>query len=500
VAYRGTPRSANIAQTALRGAERRYFAPMVASGGVLGSSVTDALNRATAYTYGATGAVLTVTDPLNQVTTNVYDVAGQLASTTYSNAATHSAVRTYNAAGRVTKENTTLYAYDAAGELTKNGATTQGYDAASQLTTAVVGSTSTAYTFDARGDRAKATTGSAVTSYGYDQANRLTSFARGTTTASYTYNGDSLRASKKVGSTTTKFVYDTAQGLPLVLSDGAYYYLYGPDGVPFEQVTTAGTVTYLHADQLGSIRMITGSTGKSVGTATYTAYGTRTTTGTTSVFGYAGQYTDTESGLQWLRARYYDPTTGQFLTVDPLTAATGARYAYAAGNPITRADPSGLMEINDGASGYVAAIGDFWTSNSAPPRAPDYYTLCGGASPFIVIPSARLTVTSSGHIHVTLSDGLGIPGANAQVGAGWIDSSEKPSSCEIDTFIDDVSASANGFVPVWPAPGVFGVGPGVTETWGQEGQGGSRSFGTEVTIGGGTASAGVSQGRTWRWH
>ena len=40
MAYRGTPRSANIAQTALRGAESRYFAPMMASGGVLGSSAS----------------------------------------------------------------------------------------------------------------------------------------------------------------------------------------------------------------------------------------------------------------------------------------------------------------------------------------------------------------------------------------------------------------------------------------------------------------------------
>ena len=87
---------------------------------------------------------------------------------------------------------------------------------------------------------------------------------------------------------TTRFVYDTAEGMPLILTDGAAYYLYGPDGVPFEQVTAAGVVTYLHADQLGSIRLITSSTGKSLGTATYTAYGTRTTTGTTSPFGYAG--------------------------------------------------------------------------------------------------------------------------------------------------------------------------------------------------------------------
>ena len=263
-----------------------------------------------------------------------------------------------------------------------------------------VGSTSTAYTFDARGDRTKATTGSVVATYGYDQANRLTSFTRGTTTASYTYNGDSLRASKKVGSTTTKFVYDTAEGLPLVLSDGASYYLYGPGGVPFEQVTTAGTVTYLHADQLGSIRMITGSTGKSVGTATYTAYGTRTTTGTTSAFGYAGQYTDTESGLQWLRARYYDPTTGQFLTVDPLSAATGARYAYATGNPITGADPSGLFDWGTFSAGVVNTV---WGT----------VKVAQGAA--IVLLGATATVTGIGTLPGVLADAYGV----YQIGSGF---------------------------------------------------------------------------------
>jgi len=40
-----------------------------------------------------------------------------------------------------------------------------------------------------------------------------------------------------------------------------------------------------------------------------------TQTGTRTPFGYAGQYTDAESSLQYLRARYYDPDTQQFLTV-----------------------------------------------------------------------------------------------------------------------------------------------------------------------------------------
>jgi RHS repeat-associated protein len=313
------------------------------------------------------------------------------------------ATRTFtnDTAGRVTKENTTAYAYDAAGELTKNGATTQSYDAASQLTTAVTGSTSTAYTFDARGDRTTATTGITVTTYGYDQVNRLTSFARGTTTASYTYNGDSLRASKTVGGVTTKFVYDTAEGMPLVLSDGASCYLYGPDGIPFEQITTAGVTTYLHTDQLGSIRMITGSTGKSVGTATYTAYGTRTTTGTTSAFGYAGQYTDTETGLQWLRARYYDPTTGQFLTVDPLTAATGTRYAYAAGNPITGADPSGMAWWNP-ASWTATTFDNLALAATAASLALQLTVVAEGAT-IVGLPAAAVQEVAAGALEVVAS-------------------------------------------------------------------------------------------------
>jgi len=283
------------------------------------------------------------------------DAASQITKETSTNLG---ATRTFtnDTVGRVTKENTAVYAYDNADELTTNGATTQGYDAGGQLTTAVTGSTSTAYVFDARGNRTKATTGTAVTTYTYDQANRLTGYAGGTTTATYAYNGDGLRASKTVGGVTTKFLYDMVEGMPLILTDGASYYLYGPGGTPYAQITTAGVTTYLHADQLGSIRMITTATGTSAGTATYSAYGTRTTTGTTSAFGFAGQYTDTETGLQWDRARYYDPTTAQFLTVDPLGATTGARYAYAGGNPIAVSDPLGLFGVGVCVNGSAALV------------------------------------------------------------------------------------------------------------------------------------------------
>jgi RHS repeat-associated protein len=62
------------------------------------------------------------------------------------------------------------------------------------------------------------------------------------------------------------------------------------------------------------------------------AYGTLQTSGIypgyDTTFRYAGQYTDSESGLQHLQARYYDPSSSQFLTVDPLAAQTGEPYVY----------------------------------------------------------------------------------------------------------------------------------------------------------------------------
>jgi RHS repeat-associated protein len=58
-------------------------------------------------------------------------------------------------------------------------------------------------------------------------------------------------------------------------------------------------------------------------------------------FLYCGQYRDSASGLYYLRARWYDPATGQFTSVDPLVALTGQPYSYAGNNPVNESDPSG---------------------------------------------------------------------------------------------------------------------------------------------------------------
>jgi RHS repeat-associated protein len=126
-----------------------------------------------------------------------------------------------------------------------------------------------------------------------------------------------------------------------------YRYIYGAGNQPIEQINSKNEALYLHHDQAGSTRLMTGSTGKTEATFTYDAYGNQTGhTGTaTSPLGFDGQLTSSDTGLIYLRAQVYDPATAQFLTVDPLVPLTRAPYNYANDNPINRMDRNGLCSI-----------------------------------------------------------------------------------------------------------------------------------------------------------
>jgi RHS repeat-associated protein len=284
---------------------------------------------------GTTLASLTDTrNPDDQVTAETSTGLG-LAKQTYG----------YNKLGQVSGFNGTTLGYDAADDLTQApGGATLAYNADGEATSRTAGGSTTSYTYNADGSRT-GSSGATTAGYAYDQAQELTGYTAGGTTASYAYDGDGLRQAKTVNGTTSTFAYDTADGLPLVLADGANSYVYGPTATPLEQVNNAtGAVTYLTSDQLGSVRVLTGAAGTITGTARYGPYGARTTTGSaTSPFGFAGQYQDAESGLIWMRSRYYDPASGQFLTVDPAAAATRAPYQYAADDPVNLEDPTGLV-------------------------------------------------------------------------------------------------------------------------------------------------------------
>lgn len=134
--------------------------------------------------------------------------------------------------------------------------------------------------------------------------------------------------------------------MPLLLHDGTNYYLYGPDGFPYAQIASE-TPTYLHHDQQGSTRLLTNSSGEAKGKYTYTPYGSIETHegSASSPLGYDGQYTSPDTGLIYLRARVYDPSTAQFMSVDSLVARTEEPYGYADQNPMHRWDPEGTAPV-----------------------------------------------------------------------------------------------------------------------------------------------------------
>jgi RHS repeat-associated protein len=108
---------------------------------------------------------------------------------------------------------------------------------------------------------------------------------------------------------------------------------------------TPPQISYFHQDQLGSTRLLTDQAGTVVGSFTYDPYGNLVASGgtTTTPLLYAGgQYRDAETGLYYLRARYYDPATAQFLSRDRLEALTRSPYGYVNDNPLNGTDPIGL--------------------------------------------------------------------------------------------------------------------------------------------------------------
>ena len=352
----------------------------------------------------------------------------------------------------------TAYAYDAANEMTQAGTSTLAYNSANELcwtlptasanTCGSPPTGATAYGFDTRGNRTSAvpSTGSA-TCDAYDQADRLTAITSGTgssctnstTVGTYTYNADGLRTSKTVGSTTTDFAWNLPVSLPTLLqervSGGAVTdYIYGPNGTPLEQISGSSVLLY-HADQLGSTRVLTDTSGTAKATYSYDAYGNLTslTGSVANPFLFAGQYKDSESGLYFLRARYYDPASSQFLNRDPADAATRELYSYVADNPMNAIDPSGKC----GLWGNDTCLGD--AAGAVAGAATTAWNATGGQ----VVNNIQNFASSSHTLGVCAS-----VSANFIVGGGTAE------ACGVVRF--------DGFVPVgFGTTETFGLGPGL---------------------------------------
>lgn len=121
------------------------------------------------------------------------------------------------------------------------------------------------------------------------------------------------------------------------------------------------TITYLHSDHLGSPVLARDNQGNTLWREDYSPWGERLTrpSGNSADIGYTGHYEETDIGLTYAQARWYDPQVGRFLAADAVDFTGGGaahfnRYGYANSNPYRFVDPDG----RDSRAAAFAALGD----------------------------------------------------------------------------------------------------------------------------------------------
>ena len=359
----------------------------------------------TSYTYDANGQVLTEQGG-GYSASYTYNDGGLLTAKVGTGAAGEVLDVSYSHAldGNILQKNdedegVTTYAYDGAGRLISevngqaNVTNSYSYDAYGNRTGAVLGGTAVSYTYDKNNRLTKesATAGGAKTDvlYQYDpngnrvsimtskteteQAdapgislelpqletalNRYDAFGRlvesevtkdgALTNTTYTYNASGYRTSKTVDGVTTEHLLDGANVAADVANGQVTQYVRGLGLTALVQ--SDGTRLQYVTDGHGDVKKLISGSGAVVADYTYDAFGNQTgETEDSNPFRYAGEYWDSESGLIYLRARYYDSGVGGFVSEDP--ARDGENwYSYCGGNPILYVDPSGMvLRIIDG--------------------------------------------------------------------------------------------------------------------------------------------------------
>jgi RHS repeat-associated protein len=105
---------------------------------------------------------------------------------------------------------------------------------------------------------------------------------------------------------------------------------------------------YFLADHLGSTNGLTNGGGSLIETNSYDSFGNPTNPNFPTRYQFTGREFDSATGLQFSRARWYDPNIGRFISEDPIGFGAGDvnLYGYVQNNPVSRTDPTGLYEID----------------------------------------------------------------------------------------------------------------------------------------------------------
>jgi RHS repeat-associated protein len=281
------------------------------------------------YTLDNAGNRTSKTDLQAGVTTNYgYDNIYQLLSPTQGATATES------------------YTYDPVGNrLSSLGVSSYTNNSSNELTA----TSNASYGYDANGNTTSKTDSSGTTTYTWDYDNRLTSAtlpgSSGTVTFKYDPFGRRIYRSSSSG--TSIYAYDGDNLIEETNATGAMVARYSQGLSTDEPLATlrSSATSYYEQDGLGTVTSLSNAPGALAQTYTFDSFGNQTSSSgsLTNQLRYTGHDFDTETTLYYMRARYFDPAGGRFISEDPLRFPGGIDfYTYAANSPTNLNDPFGF--------------------------------------------------------------------------------------------------------------------------------------------------------------
>lgn len=360
------------------------------------TQLTDPFGNIVSYTYDRAGNRTSVKYPGNRTANFAYDTAERMSTAT--DWGNRTATYTYNLSDQVTRlvhgnASTADYTYDTAGRLTslinkrpngtvisshthtldQHGNITQAdevlplqptltprtkrwsVDASNRVLSDAVSSDS--FEHDTAGRMIRQVMNGVTTNFAYNDLDLLTTLTSPARTESYRYNGHGHRIERTVNGVASRYLVEPNGTMPNMLAELSNtnnpqrFYVHGANGL-LSQIDAAGNYHAYHFAPIGNTTALTDAAGNVSDTYAYLPYG-ETFAGagnaTTNPFKFVGRFgvMDEGNGLQYMRARYYKPDAGRFMSLDAIAGNSDEpqslnRIAYTHGNPISGNDPSGL--------------------------------------------------------------------------------------------------------------------------------------------------------------
>ena len=277
-----------------------------------------------------------------------YDGVGNIISVSGSENAEYTYDDLYRLATSTQNGHTTTYEYDSRNNLISETRTdgytkTYEYSGDNRLVKTVENGVETAYEYDLRGNLVKR----GEDEFAYDSNDNLVYAMVNGVETTYEIGEDGLRESKTVNGVTTTYSVDESGN---VITEGNDEIILG--NMPLAKKIGDNYYYYIY-NAHGDVVMIVDESGNVQNTYEYDAWGAviNETETIANNHKYAGQYYDAETGLIYLRARYYDPSDRRFIQEDPARDERNW-YVYCGDNPIMYIDPSGEGKV----SGTLTAI------------------------------------------------------------------------------------------------------------------------------------------------